>query len=229
MPSNHLISCHPLLLLPSMFPSVRVFSSGSTLCIRWPKDCGFSFSTSPSSEYSELISFRVDWLDLLAVQGTLRSFLQHHSSLGLSKKKNHLKNKQKNLDLAWYFCQFMTLANQSEQWRTALPCENDPTRERRTGWMGQIKDRQELFDRDMGIPRKKCVHCLLPSVTTCGTFPWRKTIQKVLKKILKKCIKSFFNPQSIASSEPTPLGPVILSRFLDIYFSSNPVKESQAR
>ena len=104
MQSNHLILCHPLLLLPSMFPSVRVFSSGSTLCIRWPKDCGFSFSTSPSSEYSELISFRVDWLDLLAVQGTLRSFLQHHSSLGLSKKKNHLKNKQKNLDLAWYFC-----------------------------------------------------------------------------------------------------------------------------
>ena len=80
MPSNHLILCHPLVLLPSIFPSIRVFSNESFLHIRWPKYWSFSFSISPSSEYSGLISFRVDWLDLLAVQGTLKSLLQHHSS-----------------------------------------------------------------------------------------------------------------------------------------------------
>ena len=80
MPSNHLILCHPLLLLPSIFPSIRVFSNESVLRKRWPKYWSFSFSISPSSEYSGLISFRIDWLDLLAVQGTLKSLLQHHSS-----------------------------------------------------------------------------------------------------------------------------------------------------
>ena len=80
MPSNHLILCHPLLLVPSIFPSIRVFSNESVLCIRWPKYWSSSFSTSPSNEYSGLISFRIDWLDLLAVQGTLKSLLQHCSS-----------------------------------------------------------------------------------------------------------------------------------------------------
>ena len=80
MPSNHLILCHPLLLLPSIFPSIRVFSNESVLCIRWPKYWRFSISISPSNEYSGLISFRIDWFVLLAVQGTLKSFLQHHSS-----------------------------------------------------------------------------------------------------------------------------------------------------
>ena len=80
MPSNHLILCRPLLLPPSIFPSIRVFSNESVLLIRWPKHWSFSFSISPSSEYSGLISFRMDWLDLLAVQGTLKSLLQHHSS-----------------------------------------------------------------------------------------------------------------------------------------------------
>ena len=79
MPSNHLILCHPLLLLPSIFPSIRVFSNESVLH-RWPKYRSFSFSISPSNEYSGLISFRMDWLDLFAVQGTLKSLLQHHSS-----------------------------------------------------------------------------------------------------------------------------------------------------
>ena len=79
MPSNHLILCHSLLLLPSVFPSIMVFSNESTLHIRWPKHCSFSFSISPSSDYSGLISFRIDWFDLLAVQGTLKSLLQHHS------------------------------------------------------------------------------------------------------------------------------------------------------
>ena len=80
MPSNHLILCCPLLLLPSIFPRIRVFSNKSVLHIRWPKDWSFNFSISPSSEYSGLISFRMDWLDLLAVQGTLKSLLQHRSS-----------------------------------------------------------------------------------------------------------------------------------------------------
>ena len=80
MPSNHLILCHPLLLQPSIFPSIRLFSNESVLPIRWPKYWRFSFSISPSNEYSGLISFRTDWLDLLAVQGTLKSLLQHHSS-----------------------------------------------------------------------------------------------------------------------------------------------------
>ena len=80
MLSNCLILCHPLLSLPSIFPIMRVFSDESALCIRWPKYWNFSFSSSPSNEYSGLISFRMDWLDLLAVQGTLKSLLQHHSS-----------------------------------------------------------------------------------------------------------------------------------------------------
>ena len=80
MPSNYLMLCRPLLLLPSIFPSIRIFSNQSALCIRWPKYWNFSFSISPSNAYSRLISFRVDWLDLLAVQGSLKSLLQHHSS-----------------------------------------------------------------------------------------------------------------------------------------------------
>ena len=80
MQSNHLILCHPLLLLPSIFPSIRVFLNESVLCIRWPKYWSFSFNISPSNKYSGLISFRIDWLDLLAVQGTLKSLIQHHSS-----------------------------------------------------------------------------------------------------------------------------------------------------
>ena len=80
IPSNNLVLCHPLLLLHSIFPSIRVLSNESTLCIKKPKDWHFSFSISPSNEYSGLISFRMDWLDLLAVQGTLKSLLQHHSS-----------------------------------------------------------------------------------------------------------------------------------------------------
>ena len=80
MPSNHLILCRPLLLPPSVFPSIRVFSNESALRIRWPKYWSFSFNISPSNEHSGLISFRMDWLDLLAVQGTLKSLLQHHSS-----------------------------------------------------------------------------------------------------------------------------------------------------
>jgi len=82
MPSNHFIFCHPLFLLPSIFPSIRVFSNESVLCIRWPSNWSCSFNISPSNEHSGLISFRMDWLDLLAVQETLRSLLQHYSSKG---------------------------------------------------------------------------------------------------------------------------------------------------
>ena len=80
MPSNHLILCRPLLLLPSIFPSIRVFSNESVLCIRWPKYWSFSFSNSPSNEYSGIISFRINWFDFLTVEGTLKCLLQHHSS-----------------------------------------------------------------------------------------------------------------------------------------------------
>ena len=80
MPSNHLVLCHPLLFQPSIFPRIRAFSNKSVLCFRWPKYWIFSFSISPSNEYSGLISFRIDWFDLLAVQGTLKSLLQRHSS-----------------------------------------------------------------------------------------------------------------------------------------------------
>ena len=80
MPSNYLILCRPLLLLPSVFPSIRVFSNESALCIRWPKYWSFTFKISPTNEHPGLISFRMNWLDLLAVQGTLKSLLQHHSS-----------------------------------------------------------------------------------------------------------------------------------------------------
>ena len=80
MATNHLILCRPLLLLPSIFPSISIFSNESVLCIRWPNYWSFSFSINPSNEYSGLISFRMDWLDFLAVQGTLKSLLQHHSS-----------------------------------------------------------------------------------------------------------------------------------------------------
>jgi len=80
MPPNHLILCHPLLLLPSVFHRMRIFSNESTIRIRWPKYWSLSFSTSPSDEYSGLISFRIDWFDLLAVQGTLKNLIQHHSS-----------------------------------------------------------------------------------------------------------------------------------------------------
>ena len=80
IPSNHLILCHALLLLPSIFPSIKVFSNESALCIRWPKYWSFSFTINPSNEYSGLISFRMDWMDILAVQGTLRNLLQHHHS-----------------------------------------------------------------------------------------------------------------------------------------------------
>ena len=81
MPSNHLILCRPLLLLPSIFPGIRVFSNEAVLCISWPQYWSFSFSISPSNEYSGLISFRMDWLDFLAVQGTLKCLLQHHNTI----------------------------------------------------------------------------------------------------------------------------------------------------
>ena len=96
MPSNHLILCRPLLLLPSILPSIRVFSNESVLRIRWPKYWSFSFSISPSNEYSGLISLRMDWLHLLAVQGTLKSLLQYHSSKASILWANHFSSCVKN-------------------------------------------------------------------------------------------------------------------------------------
>ena len=123
MPSNHLILCHPLLLLPSIFPSMRVFSKDSVLCIRWLKYWSFSFSISPSSEYSGLTSFRMDWLDLLAVQGTFKSLLQHHSSKASILQHSaffivqlsylHMKVKVKSLSHIRLFATPWTLAYQA--------------------------------------------------------------------------------------------------------------------
>ena len=105
MPSNHLILCHPLLLLPSIPPSIRIFSNESTLCMRWPKYWSFSFSISPSNEYPGLISFRMDWLDLLAVQGTLQGLLQHHSSKASIPWLIHINVWQKSLQ----YCKIISL------------------------------------------------------------------------------------------------------------------------
>ena len=102
MSSNHLILCRPLLLPPSIFPSIRVFASESVLLIRWPNYWSFSFSLSPSNEYSGLISFRIDWLDLLAVQGTLKSPLQHHSSKALKRLWLIYINNYFHLDIPFY-------------------------------------------------------------------------------------------------------------------------------
>ena len=125
MPSNHLILCHPLLLLPSIFPSIRVFSKESVLHIRWPKYWSFSFSIGPSNEYSGLTSFRMDWLDLLAVQGTLKSLLQHHGSKAsilwhstffiVQLSHPYMKVKVESLSHVRLFATLWTVAHQAPQ------------------------------------------------------------------------------------------------------------------
>ena len=129
IPTNHLILCHPLLLLPSVFPTITVFSNKLALCIGWPKYWSFSFSISPSNEYLGLISFRIDWFDLLAVQGTLKSLLQHHSSKALilwcSALKPSLENFENyfasmwdecNCAIDWVFFHITFLWNWNENW-----------------------------------------------------------------------------------------------------------------
>ena len=109
MLSNHLIFCCPLLLLPSIFPSIKVFLIELALCLRWPKYCSFSFSISPSSEYSGLISFGIEWLDLLAVHGTLKSLLQHHSSKASILQSSAFKEKREkgNFLHYWWECKLI--------------------------------------------------------------------------------------------------------------------------
>ena len=116
MPSNHLILCHLLLLLPSIYPSIRVFSSESVLHIRWPKFWSFSFSISPSSEHSGLISFRMDWFDLLAVQGTLKSLLQHHSGLRSNFKESENAEEYSLLNLVLVLRCFQRIFWRSPCW-----------------------------------------------------------------------------------------------------------------
>ena len=101
MPSSHLILCHPRLLLPSIFPSIRVFSNESSLCIRWPKYWSFSFSISPSSECSRLIPFKIDWFDLLVVHETLKSLLQYHSSKASILRYSARRTQKNKLELFW--------------------------------------------------------------------------------------------------------------------------------
>ena len=139
MPSKHLILCHPLLLLPSIFPSIRVFSNESALCIRWPKYWSFSFNISPSYGHPGLISFRMDWLDLLAVQGTLKSLLQHHSSKASIPSNQPLPQMR-----FFFFSLFKTKEGPScplEQSITkkSIPCQDPPkigvnTSESHRGW-----------------------------------------------------------------------------------------------
>ena len=128
MLSNHLILCCPLLLLLSVFASIRVFSNESTLCIRWPKYRSFSFNNSLSNKYSELISFRIDWFDLLAAQGTLKSLLQHHSSKAMTNLDSIFKNRDNTLPtkvclvkgmvfpVIMYGCESWTI-KKAEHWR----------------------------------------------------------------------------------------------------------------
>ena len=124
-PSNHLILCRPLLLLPSVFPSIRVFFSELALRIRWPKYWNFSFSISPSNEYSELISFRIDWLDLLAFQGTLKSLLQQHNSSNLWQlaffqsslwSNSHIYSRLQEKPQLWLYRPL------SSKWKQTIPC-----------------------------------------------------------------------------------------------------------
>ena len=123
MPSNHLILCHPLFLLPSIFPSIRVFSSESALHIRWPKHWSFHFNINPSSEYSGLFSFRIDWLDLLAGQETLKSLLQHHSP----KKIN---------SSALSFLDSLTLTSIHDYWKSHSFAS--PLKKQRTEWIPEV-------------------------------------------------------------------------------------------
>ena len=131
MPSNHLILCHPLLLLPSVFSSIRVFSKESTLCIRWPKYWSSSFSISPSNEYSGLISFRIDWFDL-AVQGTLKGLLQHHiSRASIFWRSAFLKNSfihfnWRLITILWWFLPYINM-NQPQMYRYPPILKISPT------------------------------------------------------------------------------------------------------
>ena len=122
MPSSHLILCRPLLLLPSIFPSIRVFSNESVLRIRWPKYWSFSVSISPSNEYSGLISFMMDWLDLLAVQGTLNNLLQHHSSKASVLKYNHQKSQMSSFPAATTKWIPLPKSRPTKQWEEYWKC-----------------------------------------------------------------------------------------------------------
>ena len=149
MPSSHLILCRPLLLLPPIPPNIRVFSNESTLCMGWPKCWSFSFSISPSNEYSGLISFRIDWLDLLAVQGALKSLPQHHSSeastlqcsafLTVQLSHPYMTVKAMVFPVVMYWCESWTV-KKAEHWRTLITKENDSTLENPGRFRGGCTD-----------------------------------------------------------------------------------------
>ena len=156
MPSSYLILCHHLLLLPSVFPSIRVFSNESTLLMRWPKYWSFSFNISPSNEHPGLISFRTDWLDLLAVQGTLKSLLQHHSS---------------KASVPWLSAFFIV----------QLSHPYIPTGKTKvlTRWTFVGKVMSLLFNRLSRLviafpPRSKCFFNFMAAITICGDFGAQK-------------------------------------------------------
>ena len=157
MPSNHLIICHHLLLLPSTFPSIRVFSNESALCIKWPKYWSFRFNISPSNEYSELISFRIDWLDLLAVQGTIKSLLQHYSS----KASIHQRSAFFVLQLS---CPHMTTGKTI-----------DLTRRTTVGKVTSLLFNMLSRFVRVFLPRSKCLN-FMAVVTICNYRPGRSKI-----------------------------------------------------
>ena len=149
MPSSHLILCRPLLLLPPIPPSIRVFSNESTLCMGWPKYWSFSFSISPSNEHTGLISFRMDWLDLLAVQGTLKSLLRHHSSeastlqcsafFTVQLSHPYMTVKAMVFPVVMYGCESWTV-KKAEHWRILITKENDSTLENPGRFRGGCTD-----------------------------------------------------------------------------------------
>ena len=151
MPSNHLILCLPLLFLPSIFPSIKVFSNESALCIRWPKYWSFSFNISPSNEHPGLISLRIDWLDLLEVQGTLKSLLQHHSS------------KASILQPSAFFIVQLSHPHMTTGKTVALT--------RRT-FVGKVMSLFNMLSRLVitFLPRSKCLLILMAAVTICSDF-----------------------------------------------------------
>ena len=159
MSSNHLILCHPLLLLAYIFPNIRVFFNKSTLCIRWAKCWSFSFSISPSSEYSGLISFRRDWLDLLAVQGTLKSLFQHHSSKASILRRSAffsrtltsiLEEAQAGIKIAWRNISNLRYADD-----TTLMWVKEKSEEKLKSLLMKVKEESEKVGLKLNIQKTK--------------------------------------------------------------------------
>ena len=192
MLSSHLILCHPLLLLPSIFRSIRVFSNESTLCMRWPKHWSFNFIISPSSEHPGLISFRMDWLDLLAVQGTCKSLLQYHCSKSINSLvlsflysptltsihdywKNHVLRKSK---LSWkqtfYFCLYLN--SKTNVHTLCLWCALQPVKDLSRIVSSSAKPSRALFDLMAPTLLQLSLHHPVVCLLTCWSPKWQLSL-----------------------------------------------------